>query len=378
MSQSKPQAATLSQLVHVRGRFHRSVHLPHDWNEPHDPGDYLATPALLGIAGQILSELGRSGGARAWTLTGPHGTGKSAFALFLTDMLATARPGHPRACELRERHVHGTKPLHPLLVQAERMPLLPAILNALIASGAANRTVKSRARRLLKTPAVEEAAGAKLLAEAAADSPGGLMLIVDELGKYLEYAAREPSEDVFLLQQIAEAAARSEKPLLFIGVLHSGFGDYVAEGTGARRAEWQKVQGRFRDLPFSLPGEQFLDLVGSALETELGRAYERRFKRITDEQGLRGALERTGLRERLFGCLPLHPTTALILWPLFRSKVAQNERSLFAFLTSHEPHGLQEFLAQQTASARKRTAVRPAHTLRLRLHRARYGGFHGT
>ena len=351
MSQSKPQAAALSHLVHVRGRFHRSVHLPHDWSAPHDPGDYLATPALLGIASQILGELGRSGGARAWTLTGPYGTGKSAFALFLTDMLATARPGHPRACELRERHVHGTKPLHPLLVQAERMPLLPAILNALIASGAANRTVKSRARRLLKTPAVEEAAGAKLLAEAAADSPGGLMLIVDELGKYLEYAAREPSEDVFLLQQIAEAAARSEKPLLFIGVLHSGFGDYVAEGTGARRAEWQKIQGRFRDIPFSLPGEQFLDLVGSALETELGRAYERRFKRIADEQGLRGALERAGLRARLFGCLPLHPATALILWPLFRSKVAQNERSLFAFLTSHEPHGLQEFLAQQTASA---------------------------
>ena len=338
--------------MHVRGRFHRSVHLPHDWSAPHDPGDYLATPALLGIASQILGELGSSGGARAWTLTGPYGTGKSAFALFLTDMLATVRPGHPRAHELRERYLHGTKPLHPLLVQAERMPLLPAILNALLASGTANRTVKSRARRLLNTPDVEEAAGAKLLAEAAVDSPGGLMLIVDELGKYLEYAARERGEDVFLLQQIAEAAARCEKPLLFIGVLHSGFGDYVAEGAGARRAEWQKIQGRFRDIPFSLPGEQFLDLVGSALETELGRTYERRFKRIAGEQGLRGALERAGLRERLFGCLPLHPATALILWPLFRSKVAQNERSLFAFLTSHEPHGLQEFLAQQTASAR--------------------------
>ena len=48
----------------------------------------------------------------------------------------------------------------------------------------------------------------------------------------------------------------------------------------------------------------------------------------------------------------MHPATALILWPLFRSKVAQNERSLFAFLTSHEPHGFQEFLARQAASAR--------------------------
>ena len=94
--------------------------------------------------------------------------------------------------------------------------------------------VISRGSRLLKNPPVEEAAGAKLLAEAAATSPSGLMLTVDEFGKYLEYAAREPGEDVFLLQQIAETAARSEKPLLFIEVLHTGFSaEVVAVGRGS-------------------------------------------------------------------------------------------------------------------------------------------------
>lgn len=343
---------TLDQCVHVRGRFHRSVHLPHDWQAPHDSGDYLATPALLGIAGQILQELGRDGGARAWTLTGPYGTGKSAFALFLTDLLANAKPGHPQARELRKIHLRRKKPLQPVLVQADRAPLLPAILNALLASGAATRSIASRARRLLESPATAGAAATELLVQAAASTPGGLLLIVDELGKYLEYAAQEPGEDVFLLQQIAEAAARAETPLLFIGVLHSGFGDYVAEGAGARRTEWQKVQGRFRDLPFSLPGEQFLDLIGCALETQLEPTYERRFNRISAKAGLREALEREGLRDRVFGCLPLHPVTALILWPLFRSKIAQHERSLFAFLSSHEPHGFQEFLSRESASAR--------------------------
>ena len=353
MSRSGTRAAApLTELVRVRGRFHRSVHLPRDWNAPHDPADYLATPALLEIASQILAELGRSDGARAWTLTGPYGTGKSAFALFLTDLLATEQPEHPQARELCERYLGGTMPLCPLLVQAERTPLLPAILSTLLASGAANRDIAGKARQLLKASTAKGAACAELLAEAADASPGGLVLIVDELGKYLEYAARESDEDIFLLQQIAETAARSEKPLLFIGVLHSGFGDYVAEGAGARRAEWQKVQGRFRDLPFSLPGEQFLDLMGRALETGLGRAYERRLDRITGNPALHEAFERAGLRERLCACLPLHPVTALILWPLFRSKVAQNERSLFAFLTSHEPYGFQEFLAQRTASAR--------------------------
>ena len=352
MNRGKLPTTTLDQRVHVRGRFHRSVHLPHDWKAPHDSGDYLATPALLGFAGQILQELGRDGGSRAWTLTGPYGTGKSAFALFLTDLLASTKPGHPQARELRKTHLYRMKPLRPVLVQAERAPLLPAIVNALLASGAATRSLASRARRLLKSPAAAGATGAELLVQAATGTPGGLLLIVDELGKYLEYAAQNPDEDVFLLQQIAEAASRAETPLLFIGVLHSGFGDYVAEGAGARRTEWQKVQGRFRDLPFSLPGEQFLDLIGCALETQLGRTYERRFHQIAAKAGLRDAFERAGLRERVFGCLPLHPATALILWPLFRSKIAQHERSLFAFLSSHEPHAFQEFLARESASAR--------------------------
>ncbi|MDD9983945.1 MAG: hypothetical protein OXU81_21720 [Gammaproteobacteria bacterium] len=351
MSSTRLSTATLDQRVQVRGRFHRSVHLPHDWQAPHDSNDYLATPALLGFAGQILQELRRDGGARAWTLTGPYGTGKSAFALFLTDLLANAKPGHPQARELRKIHLHRMKPLQPVLVQAERAPLLPAILNALLASGAATRSIASRARRLLKSPATMGATAADLLVQTAAGTPGGLLLIVDELGKYLEFAAQDPDEDVFLLQQIAEAAARAETPLLFMGVLHSGFGDYVAEGAGARRTEWQKVQGRFRDLPFFLPGEQFLDLIGCALETQLGRTYEQRFERIATKAGLRDTFERAGLRERVFGCLPLHPATALILWPLFRSKIAQHERSLFAFLISHEPHGFQEFLARESASA---------------------------
>ena len=49
----------------------------------------------------------------------------------------------------------------------------------------------------------------------------------------------------------------------------------------------------------------------------------------------------------LAGCYPLHPLTALVLGPLFR-QLAQNERSLFAFLASTEPFGFQEFLHKNT------------------------------
>ena len=54
------------------------------------------------------------------------------------------------------------------------------------------------------------------------------------------------------------------------------------------------------------------------------------------------------MQECLTACYPLHPLTALVLGPLFR-QLAQNERSLFAFLASSEPFGFQEFLRGQTA-----------------------------
>lgn len=338
----------LAEMVEVRGRFHRSVHLSRDWNSGFE-SEFFATPALVEIAEQIVGELGRSRGTRAWTVTGPYGAGKSAFALFLAHLLASAQPANEAARALRRRRLANAPPLLPLLIQAERAPLAPAILAAIAAAPALRLGKRSREFASRPSGCVD------LLLEAAERSAGGIALIVDELGKYLEYAASRPQEDVFLLQQLAEAAARSDRPLLFVSVLHSGFGDYVAAGEPARRAEWQKVQGRFRDVSFSLPAAQLLQLVGHAIERELSRpcerAYRRQLRALAGRPGLSAALTWERAETSLRRCLPLHPVTALLMWPLFRSKAAQNERSLFAFLSSHEPHGFQEFLSTEEASA---------------------------
>ncbi|HPD41381.1 MAG TPA: hypothetical protein PLD43_07460, partial [Anaerolineae bacterium] len=42
---------------------------------------------------------------------------------------------------------------------------------------------------------------------------------------------------------------------------------------------------------------------------------------------------------------PLHPTTFVAL-PYFFRRLGQNERSIFTYMTSQEPFGFQEFLAQ--------------------------------
>ena len=54
--------------------------------------------------------------------------------------------------------------------------------------------------------------------------------------------------------------------------------------------------------------------------------------------------DRTELADHLDACWPLHPISAALLGPLFHSRSAQNERSLFAFLSAGEPLSFRDFL----------------------------------
>ena len=335
----------LGRAVRIPAHFHRSIHLVDDWSRGGGPDSYLVTGAIREIAGTLLDELRRPHGTRAWTLTGPYGAGKSAFLLFLADVLSSRSPTHPEAARLRDERLSDDSVLEPVLLQAGPAPLVPRIAEALVAA----ITRCSGKPHVGPGPAATGDECATLLGEAAEVSPGGLLVVVDELGKYLEYAAETPEEDIFFLQQLAETAARSSKPVVLVGALHAGFADYLGHRRlgSTERAEWQKVQGRFRDLPFALPTDQALDLLGQAIEVSdpvLARRLANQILRASDQLVALGAPAKRGAFAK---CAPLHPVTALLLWPLFRSKAAQNERSLFAFLTSHEPWGFREFLAHE-------------------------------
>lgn len=92
----------------------------------------------------------------------------------------------------------------------------------------------------------------------------GILLIIDELGKFLEYAALHPKDgDIFVLQELAEASARSgDTPLLMIGVLHQSAGAYARRIGRTHQLEWAKVGERFRELPFYPDDIEQLTLIG--------------------------------------------------------------------------------------------------------------------
>jgi hypothetical protein len=105
----------------------------------------------------------------------------------------------------------------------------------------------------------------EIKAACATEEVGGFFLVLDELGRLLEYAAAHPANsDLYTLQTLAEFAARTPQPFLILGVLHQDYSLYADRLTGRERAEWEKVRGRFEDIAFEEPVDELLRLIAEA------------------------------------------------------------------------------------------------------------------
>ncbi|MYD87477.1 MAG: hypothetical protein F4Y14_15630, partial [Acidobacteria bacterium] len=129
------ESARLVNFVEVERRFRRSVNLDRDAGSPAALDGYIVTPAVRRALAQIADGLGEEGGDRAWSLVGPYGSGKSALAVFLADLLSpSASPGGKAARKLLNESSDVALPrqrLHPVVLTAERAPLDTLLLKAL-------------------------------------------------------------------------------------------------------------------------------------------------------------------------------------------------------------------------------------------------------
>lgn len=361
----------ISDLFRVRDRFLRSAQLERDFSDPKALSGYILTQQVRSHAERLAAGLRSNSGQRAWRITGDYGSGKSSFALFLAHMLSGQRSQLPVAIrdtiDFKKLGVRVPR-LLPILVTGSVEPLSVALLRSLRRDLVDVAGFKRNARivQLIDTAlsshdkaAVPDAKVIELITEACSQviqtqRGTGLLILLDELGKFLEYGAFHPEQqDVFLLQRIAETACRSSnQPLLVVGLLHQGFNAYSANLSLSAQKEWQKVAGRFDELLFNQPMEHTAFLIGDALNIKPGALP----KNITSsarsdmahllESGWYGSsYSRNSLLEIASRLYPLQAATVPALLRLF-TRFGQNERSLFSFLLSNEPYGLQEFASK--------------------------------
>lgn len=343
----------LSDHVRIARRFLRSIRIDADLGDaaalegfvcPRSSAEVLLTMA------RHVSETGQG----AFTWTGPYGSGKSSLVVALSALLngnvglkrEAAKVFGPKLTKaMRDALPTGTRGWRILPVVARRDDPVAVIGEAVTRAALVSRQPRG---------GWTEGNLISALTAAASEKPrthGGLVLFIDEMGKFLEAAAQDGS-DIYVLQQLAEMASRSDGRFLVVGVLHQAFEEYAHRLSHEMRDEWAKIQGRFIDLIVNAVGEEQIELISRAIESNhrpkkpgaLARAvagFARR-DRVADAQRLSVMLE---------ACWPLHPVVACLLGPISRRRFGQNQRSIFGFLNSSEPHGFQDFLNHATLGA---------------------------
>lgn len=332
--------------VRIARRFLRSIRIDTDITNSTALEGFVCPQSSAEVLLTMVRHVSQTGQG-AFTWTGPYGSGKSSLVVALSALLngesnlqkqATKVFGRKLTTAIWDGLPTGTKGWRIVPVVGRRDNPVRVIGEAINAAGLMTRQPRDgwTEGRLIKT-----------IVEVAADSPkkyGGLIVFIDEMGKFLEAAAQEDT-DIYVFQQLAEAASRSNGRLLVVGVLHQAFEEYAHRLSREMRDEWAKIQGRFIDLAINTAGEEQIDLISRAIESDHRPKepgiHSRKIASLVHR-------ERVGDAERLAvmleSCWPLHPVVACLLGPISRRRFGQNQRSIFGFLNSAEPFGFQDFL----------------------------------
>lgn len=365
-------AATLNQYFEIHRRYHRSVNLERDLHKADAVEGYVLTERSAATLARILPAFSRAKANRAWTLTGVYGTGKSAFVHYLTSLCAGQKnKAYQVAVEIAHHFLPKNSPeleaiadlpekgLLNAVATGQQEPLTLTLARALTDGAERFLSKKQRKsdffRRLIDDRYEAEYSGGQIKVQTILDALKELvqlakthiLLVVDELGKNLEYAARhQGQEDLYLLQQIAELELKGEHQVYFIGLLHQSFGGYSDRLSVTEQNEWNKIQGRFEDIPFSESPNQMTRLIGQVIDRTKAEPIEAGVNNFAGEwyEALGETVsEQEITADLLANVYPLHPLTALVL-PMLCTRYAQNDRSLFTFLTSDEPNSFKHFL----------------------------------
>jgi hypothetical protein len=334
----------LSDIVQISRQYQRSIRVDTDIGRADALSSYICHATAMSVVDGMCKQLSGTN-QRCFTWTGPFGGGKSSLAVALASALHPDKNLRVKARETLRLGLNQTfdrafpvkKGWLIVPTVGRRGSVVAEIYSAL--RRAQGRTVDGRSKPNAQSLITE------LIAEAANHPHDGLLIVIDEMGKFLEASALGAGDDVYFFQELAEAAARSEARLVVIGILHQSFAQYSARLGIDTRDDWAKVQGRYIDLPFVAASDEVVELVGRAIVAkDRPEIMSGASKAIAEAIRSRRPAVGERFAEALMACWPLHPAMAALLGPISKRQFGQNERSTFGFLSSVEPYGFRSYL----------------------------------
>lgn len=290
--------------------------------------NYIPTPNARQVVSQIVNDFKK--GIRSYNVVGTYGTGKSSFLLaFEQSIRGSKRYFEPN---------FGVNPNYDFV--------------KIVGSYASIVEQFANAFEVQTTKNQQEIIFAEIFNRYYATRKENtvLFILIDEFGKFLEFASKHnPEKELYFVQQLAEFCNNPKHNIVLITTVHQSMESYAYGLSKIQQQEWTKVKGRFREITFNEPVEQLLFLASEYVaENHKSKAsksvIEKCLKLTTETKAFN--FNKEFLEDIASKLYPLDILSANIL-TLSLQRYGQNERSLFSFLESSDHTGLAKFKKQE-------------------------------
>lgn len=189
----------------------------------------------------------------------------------------------------------------------------------------------------------------------------GIYIVFDEFSKFIEGQNNTAAgTNMHLLQSMCELATDSKNAQVFITmVTHKSIKEYGKYLSRDLINLFTGIEGRIIEKYFVTSSKNNYELIKNAIVKDDSKLlniphYEKylgkeKFKEFFSLPAFRSGFDETEFKNVIFnGCYPLNPIAAYLLLNI-SEKVAQNERTLFTFISNDEPHSMARFVSEHTS-----------------------------
>ena len=183
----------------------------------------------------------------------------------------------------------------------------------------------------------------------------GLYVVYDEFSKYLEANISTASvSDTKMLQDFAEKCSRSGDTQMHLMLIsHKEIANYIDQLPKQKTDGWRGISERFEHVLLNNNFTQVYEIISSVIKkkpADWNRFKKSQNKKFDDlfalysKHPLFNEMKPDEVQKLLLDCYPLHPVSVFIL-PRLSEQIAQNERTLFTFLSAQGHSTLSAFLS---------------------------------
>ncbi len=345
------------QAIHAES-FLKSINLAFDAALPERIEHFRPTTKCVALVRALTGQEDE----RSFLIVAPYGTGKSLTAVYALQVIENRSDAKEVLRDLAGKLKGVSKDVGGFAQKRVQNPNRQGLVLALHGSAnslaealrdaaidAVRRISDGRQARFLQSMPAKTGADAldilvALKEKAEEKGYDRIAIIWDEFGRHLESLVAEGRGDALLeLQTLAEFASRSTDIPITLGlILHQGLLHYAANAPQGVRADWKKIEGRFRTIQYVDDSKEIYRLVADVMsdrregkEPGITKSAATNLARHARDMGLFSDFNKGELSDLLYSAFPLEPAT-LYLLPRVSARVAQNERTLFSFLYSQQ------------------------------------------